>query len=131
MMRPALLLALLSSISPLVSGLSGSTPEDGFTSLENAKFYQPSQSELKHIEQSHAEAIQVQAANRPQPKSSIAEFRHRNVTQSEVATAQKLVEKAADEQSAYNEWIINNPRKNNYRQYSFHCPASTHWTMLK
>lgn len=124
-MRRLLLLILLSSLNPLVSSLSGSEPVEGFTSLDNVKFYHPSQSELNHVEQAHAEAAQVQAryGRKPPGKITSRGIYRRNVTQHELATAQKLVDKAAEDQSAYNEWIINNPRKNNYREYKSNYPA--------
>jgi hypothetical protein len=88
MRRPPLLI-LLSSLNLLASGLSGSEPVEGFTSLDNVKFYHPSQSELNYVEQTHAEAVQVQARHRPKPPGEIASrgIYRRNVTQHELDAA--------------------------------------------
>jgi hypothetical protein len=111
-----LLLILLSSLNILVSGLLSSDSVEGFISLDGVDFYYPSESELNHLERTHAEAVHGQASYRPKPPQEIASHGiHRRVlTQHELATAQKLVKNAATEQSAYNEWVINNPRQNNY-----------------
>jgi hypothetical protein len=111
-----LLLILLSSLNTLVSGFSSSESVEGFISLDGVDFYYPSESELNQLERTHAEAVQGQASYRPKPPREIASqgIHRRILTQHELATAQKLVDNAATEQSAYNEWVINNPRQNNY-----------------
>jgi hypothetical protein len=113
-----LLLILLSSLNTLVSGLQGSEPVEGFTSLDGVEFYHPSESELYRLDQTHAEAVQLQASHRHKPPREIAShgIHRRTLAQHELAAAQKLVDRAAADQSVYNEWLINNPRQNNYRE---------------
>lgn len=115
-MHRTLVLLVLSVLNLLAVGLVGSNTVEGLTSIENIKFYEPSQSELKHLLQIHDAAIQTKSKNKAKPKFTSTKFRHLNVTKHEIFAAKKLVDTAAEEQSIYNEWIINNPLKNNYRE---------------
>ncbi|KAI0452791.1 pectate lyase superfamily protein-domain-containing protein [Xylaria acuta] len=108
-------LLLLSSLCLPITGLSG--PVEGISSLENVDFLKPSPAALDKIREAHRAAVQVaqskRSLERPRPVRNPVIRRH-VVGRDELAAARKLVDQAALEQSAFNEWTINNPRKNNY-----------------